>query len=317
MGSEKQNGDEAVSTPRIPWHSMTVDACVKELNCDDNLTDVGLSASAAAKRLEEYGPNKLTEARKKTLLERIWAQVANVLVGILMVVAIVSMVRAITADNNDDIVTNWIQVGIIVGVITVNTWIGIVQEGSAEEAAEALKNMLSSDARVKRDGKEIMIPAEELVPGDVVMLGLGDKVPCDMRIFSSANLACQEAALTGESVPIDKTTDAIPIPDGADPDQTPLGDRCNMTFSATLVAQGSGVGLAIATGDQTQIGTINALVSQVEEKKTAVLEQIDTVSSGLRSSSLSVLLLPFSLPFLLRACLPLTLSPLLLWRRLQ
>jgi len=159
---------------------MTVEDTVKQLKCDEELTKSGLTTAQAASRLAEFGPNKMTEARKKTLLERIWAQVANVLVGILVFVAVVSAIRAITADNSDDIVTNWIQVGIIVGVITVNTWIGIVQEGSAEEAAEALKNMLSSDALVVRDGKEVMIPAEELVPGDLVVLGLGDKVPCDM-----------------------------------------------------------------------------------------------------------------------------------------
>ena len=179
------------------------------------------------------------------------------------------------------IVTNWIQVGIIVAVIVINTYIGIVQEGSAEQAAEALKNMLSSDARVLRDGQEKMIPAEELVPGDVVYLGLGDKVPCDLRVTNSANLACQEAALTGESVPIDKTVPPIEIAEGGNPRQTPLGDRHNMCFSATLVAQGSGMGLAIATGDMTQIGTINKLVSEVKETKTAVLEQIDTVSKYL------------------------------------
>mmetsp|Transcript_18491 Transcript_18491/g.28199 ORF Transcript_18491/g.28199 Transcript_18491/m.28199 type:complete len:1026 (+) Transcript_18491:52-3129(+) len=267
--------------PQPAWHAMTADETIKALKIDENIRETGLSEAQAVQRLEEYGPNMMTEAKKKTLLERIWAQVANVLVGILVFVAVVSGARAITADNSDDVVTNWIQVGIIVGVITINTWIGIVQEGSAEKAAEALKSMLSSDARVLRGGQQQMIPAQDLVPGDIVYLGLGDKVPCDMRIINSANLACQEAALTGESVPIDKTIEAIPTPNGGDPNQTPLGDRHNMTFSATLVAQGSGVGICIATGDYTQIGTINALVSQVEEKKTAVLEQIDTVSKYL------------------------------------
>ena len=294
---EEKGASGEAAAPRVAWHALTKEETIKELRADENLPVAGLTAAQAAKRFEEYGPNKMTEGRKKTLLERIWAQVANVLVFILMVVAVVSAVRAITADVSDDILTNWIQVGIIVGVITINTYIGIVQEGSAEKAAEALKNMLSSDARVKRDGKEIMIPAEELVPGDIVMLGLGDKVPCDMRIISSANLACQEAALTGESVPIDKTVDVIEVPKGLDPDQIPLGDRHNMTFSATLVAQGSGVGIAIATGDNTQIGTINALVSQVEDKKTAVLEQIDTVSKYLASFIVLCALATFFIAF--------------------
>jgi magnesium-transporting ATPase (P-type) len=240
-----------------------------------------LTEEEAKQRLEKYGPNKMTSGKRKTMLERIWNQLNNVLVLVLVIVAVVSGVRAAFATIFDIILTNWIQVGIIVGVIAINTWIGIVQEGSAEQAAEALKDMLSADARVIRGGQEKVISAEDLVPGDIVMLDLGDKVPCDLRVITSANLACGEAALTGESVPIDKIVDPIVVPDDGNPQQTPLGDRCNMCFSATLVAQGSGIGICIATGDYTQIGAINALVSEVEHKKTAVLEQIDVVSKWL------------------------------------
>merc|ERR1719428_2816942 len=136
--------------------------------------------------------------------------------------------------------------------------------------------MLSADALLLRDGKEVEVPASQVVPGDVVCLGTGDKVPADIRMFSVSNIACGEAALTGESVPIDKSVNAIEVE--GNPEQTPLGDRHNMAFSATLVAQGSGRGIAVTTGDYTQIGTINRLVSQVEKKKTNVLEQIDQVS---------------------------------------
>jgi len=277
-GKKKEEVEEEVPQPN--WHAMSVEDVCVELGLTTELTSTGLTDAQAASRLEEYGYNKMTEARKKTLLERIWDQVANVLVFILVVVAVVSAVRAITAEDSDGIVTNWIQTGLICGVITMNTIIGIVQEGSAEKAADALKNMLSSDARIMRNGKETMIPASDIVPGDVAILGTGDRVPADLRMFSVANLANQEAALTGESVPIDKTTDAITI-EGVAPEATPLGDRHNMAFSATLVAQGAGSGLVIATGDFTQIGTINALVSKVEKKKTNVLEQIDTVSKWL------------------------------------
>ena len=138
---------------------------------------------------------------------------------------------------------------------------------------------MSSDALVVRDGKDIKVPADEIVPGEIVKLGLGDRVPADVRMLEVSNLSALEAALTGESVPIDKTIDAIDVE--GDPSQTPLGDRHNMCFSATLIAQGSGIGLVIATGDETEIGTINALVSKVEKKKTNVLEQIDTVSKWL------------------------------------
>ncbi len=139
--------------------------------------------------------------------------------------------------------------------------------------------MLSSDALVIRDGKDVKIPAEEIVPGDVVKLSLGDRVPADLRMVEVSNLSSLEAALTGEAVPIDKTIEAIDA--GEDPSQTPLGDRHNMCFSATLVSQGSAIGVVVATGDNTEIGTINALVNKVEKKKTNVLEQIDTVSKWL------------------------------------
>ena len=138
--------------------------------------------------------------------------------------------------------------------------------------------MLSSDAVLVRDGNEVKIPANEIVPGDVVVLGTGDRVPGDIRLLEVNNLACQEAALTGESVPIDKTNEPIKPKNGGDPQQIPLGDRKNMCFSATLVSQGYGVGLVVETGDNTEIGTINKLVNKVEEKKTAVLEQIDFIA---------------------------------------
>jgi len=161
-----------------------------------------------------------------------------------------------------------------------NTCIGVYQEGSAEKAAEALKSMLSSDAILIRDGKEVKVAGTDIVPGDVVILQTGDRVPGDIRLLQVNNLACQEAALTGESVPIDKITDPIVAANG-NPQQTPLGDRKNMCFSATLVSQGYGVGLIVSTGDNTEIGTINSLVNKVEEKKTAVLEQIAFIAKCL------------------------------------
>jgi len=140
--------------------------------------------------------------------------------------------------------------------------------------------MLSADAVLVRDGKKVKIPAKEVVPGDVVVLNTGDRMPGDIRMFDVNNLASQEAALTGESVPIEKVTGAIVV-EGQNPRQTLLGDRKNMCFSATLIAQGYGVGVVVSTGDYTEIGTINKLVNKQENKKTAVLEQIDFVSKVL------------------------------------
>jgi len=284
---------ETVDRAVVSWHSLTVDESISTLKCEGNLQKQGLSDADAAKRLQEYGPNQMTAAEKESIWQKIWNQIANVLVMILVAIAVVSAARAIVEhirvlpndatekqkeDSATTILTSWIQVGLITLVITVNTMIGILQEGSAEKAAEALKNMLSADARVIRGGVEKMIPASDVVPGEVIILSLGDRIPADMRLIESTNLACGEAALTGESVPIDKTIDAIPPPATGNAEQVPLGDRHNMCFSATLVAQGSGVGIAVTTGDYTQIGTINRLVSQVEKKKTNVLEQIDQVS---------------------------------------
>jgi len=286
MGKDPEAVDSAVPKEAISWHALTIEETIKKLKCNENLTTVGLTTAEAEARLAEYGPNQLSEGEKETIWEKIWKQVANVLVCILVVVAVVSAARAIVEQtivepeerNSTTILTSWVQVGLITTVITVNTIIGIVQEGSAEKAAEALKNMLSAEARVIRDGQQVMIEARLLVPGDVVKLDLGDRNPADIRVIKSSNLACQEAALTGESVPIDKISDAIPVPAGTNAENIALGDRKNMTFSATLVAQGTADGIVIATGDETQIGTINKLVSQVEKKKTNVLEQIDQVS---------------------------------------
>jgi len=272
--STKDGVNEEELKPQPDWHVLTVQEVFNELELPENHRSTGLSDADAQARLEKYGRNMLSGKKKKTLLEKIWEQVANVLVGILVFVAVISLVRAIL----DDPVTNGIQVAIITGVITINTAIGIIQEGSAEKAAEALKAMLSSEAVVVRNGTETKVPGDAIVPGDVVVLSLGDRVPADLRMLSVSQLAAAEAALTGESVPIDKTVEPI---ESDNPKAVPLGDRHNMCFSATLIAQGSGVGIITSTGDNTEIGTINQLVNKVEDKKTAVLEQIDNVSKWL------------------------------------
>eukprot|EP01082_Thalassiosira_pseudonana_P010436 g9458.t1 g9458 contig36:626255-629566(+) len=276
---------------------MSIDGTIKQMGLKEDLPKAGLSTDEAASRLTKYGPNQMTEKVKTTLLQRIWHQINNVLVYVLITVAVVSLIQAVTTNNSNTRFTAWFQVALIVSVITLNTWIGIYQEGNAEKAADALKNMLSTDARVIRGGKEVMIPAGDIVPGDVCLLGLGDKIPADLRLISVSNLATGEAALTGESVPIDKVIDAIPCENGLDPDQVPLGDRKNMAYSATLVAQGSGIGIAISTGDFTQIGTINRLVNNTETIKTDVLKQIDMVSKYLFIAICTMCLATFFVAF--------------------
>jgi magnesium-transporting ATPase (P-type) len=268
--------------PRYSFHILESKECFEKLELGSKFdTKEGLSKAEAASRLEKYGLNQLSGKKKSTIFEKIWRQVANVLVLILVVVAVVSAIRAITATTTDDIISNWIQVGLITFVITLNTYIGILQEGKAEKAAEALKSMLSSDAMVIREGQEQKIPSNEVVPGDLVILGLGDRVPADLRCLQVANLACQEAALTGESLPVEKQIAPLSCEKPEDAERIPLGDRINLCFSATLVTQGRGMGVVIYTGDRTEIGTINALVNKVERKKTNVLEQIDHISKWL------------------------------------
>jgi magnesium-transporting ATPase (P-type) len=300
MGKKKDIGmDNPQLTEQSPWHTMTVEETTKQMGLPADLVKNGLSSDEAASRLEKYGPNKMTEKEKVTIWQRIWHQINNVLVYVLLTVAVVSLVQAtaLPSDDPQQQFSSWFQVALILGVITLNTWIGIYQEGNAEKAADALKNMLSTDARVVRGGKEVMIPAGDIVPGDVCILELGDKIPADLRMFNVTNLATGEAALTGESVPIDKVTDALEPPPGLDAEQVPLGDRKNMAYSATLVAQGSGTGIAIATGDFTQIGTINRLVNNTETVKTDVLKQIDQVSKWLFVAICTMCLATFLVAF--------------------
>mmetsp|Transcript_24702 Transcript_24702/g.58427 ORF Transcript_24702/g.58427 Transcript_24702/m.58427 type:complete len:1051 (-) Transcript_24702:152-3304(-) len=286
--------DKPVVVDPPAWHTLSAEEAFAELSVPKDIRSKGLTPAEATARLEKYGENKLTEKEKETLLQKIWNQVNNVLVLILVIVAVISLISAFVIPNDvNPRYTNWIQIAIILGVIIINTIIGLIQEGSAEEAAEALKGMLSSDAVVVRDGEEIEVPASTIVPGDIVMLALGDKIPADLRVIEVQNLASAEAALTGESVPIEKTPSIIELKEGQLPKQVPLGDRKNMLYSGTLIAQGSGVGLVVATGDFTEIGTINKLVNSQEKQKTAVLEQIDTISLWLAGFIMLVALITF------------------------
>jgi magnesium-transporting ATPase (P-type) len=222
--------DNPQFTEKSPWHTMTIEQTFKQMGLANDHKKTGLSTGEAESRIAKFGPNKMTEKVKVTIWQRIWHQINNVLVYVLLTVAAVSILQAVLTTGQNRL-TAIIQVFLIIGVITLNTFIGIYQEGNAEKAADALKSMLSSDARVIRNGKESMIPAEELVPGDVCLLGLGDKVPSDLRLVTVSNMATGEAALTGEAVPIDKETGPIALKGVTDPEQVPLGDRKNMAYS--------------------------------------------------------------------------------------
>ena len=244
-----QNSD----TTAHAWHADTTPQCLQRL---DSSAD-GLNATEAARRLQQYGPNFLPRPPGRSPVLRFLLQFHNVLIYVLL------LAGAVTA-----LLGHWADTGVIVGVVVVNALIGFLQEGKAEKALDAIRKLLSQNASVVRDGRRQQVPAEELVPGDVVLLQAGDKVPADLRLLRSRNLQIEEAALTGESVPVDKGIDPV----AAD---AVLGDRSNMAYSSTLVSYGQGAGVVVATGCETEIGRISALLTEVRTLTTPLLRQLD------------------------------------------
>lgn len=203
------------------------------------------------------GPNRLPEAQRRSALQRLTDQFRNVLILVLLGAA------ALTAA-----LQHWVDTAVILAVVLANATIGFLQEGKAEAAISAIRGMLAPRAAVLRDGRRVSVDAAALVPGDVVLLEAGDKVPADLRILDARGLAAQEAALTGESVPVDKAADPVAA-DAA------LGDRRSMLWSGTLVTQGTARGLVVATGQTTEIGRIGSLLSGIEELTTPLVAQMD------------------------------------------
>jgi len=265
--------------PRFPYHILDAEDCFEKLDLGRNF-DVrqGLSKREAERRLARYGLNQLSR-KQSNVFEKIYRQLSNKLALIFMALVVISALRAITATATDACIRNWINAGVFITYILSNTRFGIWQERKAEEAAEALHSPFS--AKVIRDGQQQKIPSNKVVPGDIVFLGLGDHVPADMRCLQVANLQCQEAALTGESLLVDKQIAPLSCENPEDAEHMPLGDRVNLCFGATYVTQGRGMGVAIYTGDRTESGLINAPVNKVERNKTDVLEQTDHISKWL------------------------------------
>jgi len=234
------------------WYSNDTDDVFKLVSSSVD----GLSQLDAQHRLQEYGPNRLHPAKKKGPLARFIAQFHNVLIYVLLGAGVVTALLG-----------HWVDSGVIFGVVIINSIIGFIQEGKAEKALEAISNMLSQYAMVKRDGKFINLPAEELVTGDVVLLQSGDKVPADLRLFKSRELRIEEAMLTGESVPVEKNTTPVI-------EQASIGDRKCLAYSGTLVTYGQGQGVVVATGDNTEIGRISGMLGQVQMLTTPLLRQM-------------------------------------------
>ena len=235
------------------WHAVAPDQVAGLLNTNP---ERGLDAGEASQRLSKYGPNRLPEGKKRGPLMRFFAQLNNVLVFVLLAAGFVKLMVGL-----------WLDAAVILGVVIINALLGFLQEGKAEKALDSIRNMLSAEARTIRGGETRLISAEELVPGDVVLLESGDRIPADLRLVDVKNLRTEEAALTGESVPIDKTTAAVA-------EKATVGDREGMAFSGTLVSSGRGKGVVVATGSDTELGRINQLMVGVSALDTPLLRQI-------------------------------------------
>ncbi|MBK1622964.1 cation-transporting P-type ATPase [Afifella marina] len=223
----------------------------------------GLSTAEADDRLARFGENRLPVAKPRGPLLRFLAQFNNLLIFVLLAAAVVTACLA-----------EWIDMSLILAVVVINAVVGFIQEGRAEKALEAIRGMVSPHASVLRDGRRLTVPVEELVPGDVVLLEAGDRVPADLRLFRARGLRIEEAAFTGESVPADKALGEV----AAD---APIGDRISMAFFGTLVVNGQGAGVVVATGEATELGHITRLLSSVEQLTTPLLRQMDVFARQL------------------------------------
>ena len=250
------------------WFGREVDEVTTAVGCD---LDRGLTADDAAKRLQEHGPNELAEAERPSLLRLFFEQFKNPLLIILLVGAAVS----VYADHAADAIA-------IVVIVLINATIGFLQESSAQKSMAALKEMAAPEALVRRNGEWVKAPARELVPGEVLRLNTGDIVPADVRLAEAHRLQVDEAALTGESEPVEKETGVIERED------VPLGDQANLAFMSTIVTGGDGVGIVVGTGMNTEIGRIAHLMASAEEPRTPLQRRIDSLSRVLIGGALAV-----------------------------
>ncbi|MGM0524497.1 MAG: HAD-IC family P-type ATPase, partial [Bacillota bacterium] len=236
------------------WFSLELDTIEKQLETN---REEGLVQREVTEKREYYGKNKLPEQEKTPEWLKFIKHFHDVLIYILLVAAVVTFILG-----------HYIDTVVIILVAVINALIGYIQEGKAEKALDGIKNMLSLHATVVREGKRHDIEAEDLVPGDVVLVKAGDKVPADIRLVEADHLKAEEASLTGESTSVKKETAVLD-------DETVLGDRVNMLFSGTSISQGTGRGIVVATGEDTEIGKINQSMQDVEEIKTPLLKQTD------------------------------------------
>lgn len=273
LGSRVSHGPASGSSGSpFAWHARPADEAIEALGSSQQ----GLTGAEADRRLDDHGPNELPARDPESLLSRIARQFKNVLIYVLLAAAAFSMMLG-----------EWVDSVVILAVVVANAVVGFVQEGRAERSLDAIRRMVSPSAAVIRDAHRLSLPATEIVPGDLVLLKAGDRVPADLRVIRADNLRADEAVLTGESAPVDKSP--APVPADAE-----LGDRHSMLYSGTLVAAGQGVGLAVSTGAGTELGRISGMIEQVEMLETPLLRQMNVFSRRLTVLILGVAALAFA-----------------------
>lgn len=254
------------------WHELPKEKVLSELET----TPAGLSAYEASARLDSYGPNRLPQPPRRSPLRRFISHFNNILIYVLLGAAIIT-----------GLLQHWLDMSVILAVVIVNAVIGLVQEGKAEKAMDAIRHMLALRAAVLRGGQRHTVEGEQLVPGDIVLLEAGDKVPADLRLLKAHGLQIQEAILTGESVPVEKQIKPV-VPDAV------LGDRSCLAYSGTTVTSGQGTGVVVATGADTEIGRISGLLADVETLTTPLVEQMGVFAKWLTLFILAIAALIFT-----------------------
>ena len=255
------------------WYNKDLQEVEKTLSTN---IEKGLTSEEVKKRREKYGLNELKAKKKKSLFQKFLEQFKDFSIIILIIAAIVSGIVGIAEGEG---ITDTI---IILIVVIVNAIIGVTQEAKAEKSLEALQKLTDHASKVVRDGAVTVVPAKELVPGDIVVLDTGDYIPADLRIIEAANLKAQESSLTGESVPVEKSTNAIPEKDVG------IGDRINMLFSSSLVTYGRGKGIVVETGMTTEVGKIAGMLDSTEEQITPLQEKLNKLGKTLGIAALAI-----------------------------
>jgi len=271
----KQGSDEVFNKEdiSISWHALSTEDVIQQL---ETRHQTGLSQAEAERRLERYGRNELKEKPRPTFLKMIIDQLNNFVVILLIVASVIS---ALLGD--------YIEAGAILLIVVLNSVLGVIQESRAEEALAALKKLASPEAQVLRDGHRVSVPAALLVPGDIVYLEAGNFIPADVRLDEAVNLRVEEAALTGESVPVQKNAAAVLDAEAS------LGDRKNTAFLGTVVSYGRGRGIVVATGMHTQLGLIANMLQSVEEEETPLQKRLDQLGKVLGWGALAVCAIVF------------------------